>query len=118
MISINNKAVEDSYRTSQTASVYDLFNKDPFLLPLLYRGAMLLGGPHTHVETIFVTRYEEGEYYKGHEDFYEGFHGDRLYTILIYLNDVAPGLGGQTVFERLNLAVTPKLGRAVCWTPV
>jgi len=115
-IVIDNKPVKDSYRTSQTAMVFDPFHKDPSLLPLLYRGAMLLGVPHSHVETIFVTRYRSGEYYKAHEDFFAGFHGDRLYTILIYLNDLRDDQGGETVFEKLNLAVRPKLGRAVAWT--
>jgi Rps23 Pro-64 3,4-dihydroxylase Tpa1-like proline 4-hydroxylase len=86
------------------------------LLPLLYRGAMLLGIPYTHVETVFVTRYLSGEYYKKHEDFFPGFQGDRLYTVLIYLNDLNPEQGGGTTFEKLRLAATPKCGRAISWT--
>ena len=115
-ITINNKAIKDDYRTSQTAMVFDPHNKDPKVLPILYRAGMLLGLPFTNIETVFVTRYLEGEYYKAHEDFYEGFDGDRLYTVLIYLNDMEPDQGGGTVFERLNIGVKPKLGRAVIWT--
>ena len=96
--------------------VFDPFNKDPALLPLLYRAGMLLGLPFTNVETVYVTRYREGEYYKAHNDFYEGFDGDRLYTTLIYLNDLEPDQGGGTVFDQLNIGVKPKLGRAVIWT--
>jgi prolyl 4-hydroxylase len=115
-ITIDNKQIKDDYRTSKTAVVFDPNNQDPAVLPLLYRAGMLLGLPHTHVETVFVTRYESGEYYKAHEDFYEGFDGDRLYTVLIYLNDLTEEQGGGTVFERLNIGVRPKLGRAVMWT--
>ncbi len=115
-IVIGNKSVSDAYRTSSTASVYGELRKDKALLPLLYRGAMLLGVPYTHVETVFVTRYSGGEYYKKHEDFFPGFQGDRLYTILIYLNDLEPEQGGGTTFEKLRLAATPKLGRAISWT--
>jgi len=115
-IVIGNESVEDAYRTSSTASVHGPGRTDPQLLPLLYRGAMLLGVPHTHVETVFVTRYSAGEYYKAHEDFFPGFHGDRLYTVLIYLNDLTPEQGGGTTFEKLNIGVSPKLGRAVSWT--
>ena len=115
-IVIGNESVEDTYRTSSTASVHGPGRQDPELLPLLYRGSMLLGVPHTHVETVFVTRYSAGEYYKAHEDFFPGFHGDRLYTVLIYLNDLTPAQGGGTTFDKLNIGVSPKLGRAVSWT--
>ena len=114
-ITINNKQIKDDYRTSKTAIVFGPIDQDPAILPLLYRAGMLLGLPHTHVETVFVTRYQGGEYYKAHEDYYEGFDGDRLYTILIYLNDLTEEQGGGTVFEQLNVGVRPKLGRAVIW---
>lgn len=115
-ITINNKRIRDDYRRSQTAMVFDPYNKDPAILPLLYRAGMLLGLPHGNVETVFVTRYQEGEYYKAHQDFYPGFDGDRLYTVLIYLNDLRDDQGGGTVFEKLNIGVKPRLGRAVIWT--
>ncbi len=114
-ITINNQQIKDNYRTSQTATVYDPYNKDAAVLPLLYRAGMLLGLPYSNVETVYVTRYREGEYYKAHEDFYEGFDGDRLYTVLIYLNDMEAAQGGGTVFEKLNIGVSPKCGRAVVW---
>jgi hypothetical protein len=115
-ITINNKKIVDDYRTSQTAMVFDPSNRDPKVVPILIRAAMLFGLPYSNIETVFVTRYLEGEYYKAHEDFYEGFDGDRLYTVLIYLNALEPTQGGGTVFEKLNLGVKPKLGRAVIWT--
>ncbi len=116
LITIDKKQVKDGYRTSKTAVMFDPSNQDPTVLPFLYRAGMLLGLPHTHVETVLATRYASGEYYKAHEDFYPGFDGDRLYTVLIYLNDLTEQQGGGTVFEKLNLGVTPKLGRAVIWT--
>jgi prolyl 4-hydroxylase len=115
-ITINDRQVQDDYRTSQTASVFDPYNKDAKVLPLLFRAGMLLGLPFTNCETVFVTRYQEGEYYKAHQDFYPGFDGDRLYTVLIYLNDLNEDQGGGTVFEQLNIGVKPRLGRAVIWT--
>ncbi|MGI9290904.1 MAG: prolyl hydroxylase family protein [Gammaproteobacteria bacterium] len=115
-ITIGNRRIKDDYRTSQTALVFDPINKDPQVLPLLYRASMLLGVAHTNVESVYVTRYQEGEYYKAHQDFYKGFDGDRLYTVLIYLNDLDDNQGGGTVFEKLNIGVKPRLGRAVIWT--
>lgn len=115
-ITINNRQIKDAYRTSRTAVVYGSNDADLLIIPLLIRAGMLLGLPPNHVETVFVTRYGEGEYYKAHEDFYSGFDGDRLYTVLIYLNDLDESQGGGTVFEQLNVGVSPKLGRAVIWT--
>ncbi len=115
-ITIDDKAIKDDYRTSQTAMVFDPFNKDSAILPLLYRAGMLLGLPASHAETVYVTRYRENEYYKAHQDFFPGFDGDRLYTVLIYLNNLDETAGGGTVFEKLNVGVRPKLGRAVIWT--
>lgn len=115
-ITIDNKQVQDAYRTSQTATVFDPTVQTPVVVPLLYRAAMLLGVPPTHAENVFVTRYQEGEYYKAHEDYGDNFDGDRLYTVLIYLNDLADDQGGGTVFTDLNVGVKPRLGRAVIWT--
>ncbi len=115
-IAVNNEAVLEDGRSSSTTSVYTEASKDPALLPLLFRGAMICGVPYTHVETVFVTRYSSKEYYKSHEEFFSGFQGDRLYTVLIYLNDMEPEEGGSTTFEKLRLGVTPKCGRAVSWT--
>lgn len=115
-ITIGNRRFKDSYRTSQTAIVLDPSYMDPAIIVLVRRAAMLLSLPASHVESVYVTRYRGGEYYKAHQDAYPGFDGDRLYTALIYLNDLAEESGGGTVFEKLNVGVRPKCGRAVIWT--
>ena len=115
-ITINDQQIKDPYRRSQTAIVLDPYNKDPAVLKIVFRAAMLLGLPVDHVESVYVTRYRAGEYYKAHHDAYEGFDGDRYYTTLIYLNDLSEEQGGGTLFERLNIGVRPKCGRAVIWT--
>ncbi|MEE4184534.1 MAG: 2OG-Fe(II) oxygenase, partial [Gammaproteobacteria bacterium] len=115
-ITIDGRQVTDDYRRSHTAVVYDQFVQHREALPLLYRAGMLLGLPPENAETVFVTRYQAGDYYKVHEDYAAGFEGDRLYTVLIYLNDLRSEQGGATVFEQLNIAVQPRCGRAVIWT--
>jgi len=115
-ITIGKNQVKDPYRKSQTAIIFDPYNKDPAVLRVIQRAAMLLGIPADHVESVYVTRYRSGEYYKVHHDAYEGFDGDRLYTTLIYLNNMKEEEGGGTVFEKLNVGVRPKCGRAVMWT--
>ena len=53
-------------------------------------------------------RYEAGQYYKPHHDFYNAcetwMEGNRHFTFLVYLNRVEGG-GGQTGFPQLNLTV-------------
>lgn len=115
-ITVGNKRIKDDYRTSQTAIVLNLYHLDPTVITIVRRAAMLLSLPASHVESVYVTRYRGGEYYKAHQDAYPGFDGDRLYTTLIYLNDLEENAGGGTVFEKLNIGVRPKCGRAVIWT--
>lgn len=104
-------------RTSSHAIVFHRDYQDPGMLPLIARGAALAGVPMDHAEQIYVTRYQAGEFYRGHFDMSPDFlSSDRLCTILVYLNDLEDGQGGETFFRDLNVAVKPKLGRAVIWT--
>jgi len=115
-ITINGRQVADDYRRSQTAIVYDSFLRHPAVVPLLLRAGMLLGLPGEHAEAVFVTRYAADGYYKPHADFAVGFDGDRLYTVLVYLNDLSADAGGATAFDELNVKVRPRCGRALIWT--
>ena len=114
-ITIEGSASITDYRVSDTASVFDFETKDTELLPFLERGAMLLGLPYANVESVNVTRYREGGYYRGHDDAYPGVYGDRLYTILVFLNTVPEENGGGTMFSKLRIAAQPKACRAISW---
>lgn len=114
---IDGKAILDQGRTSSHAVVFHRFQQDPEILPIIARGAMLVGVPVENAEQIYVTRYNPGELYHGHFDFSQDFMtSHRLCTMLIYLNDLEENQGGATYFRDLNVAIRPKLGRAVCWT--
>ena len=114
---LNNKAVDDSGRTSSHSVAFHRHHQDSRVLPIIARGAMLAGVPMDHAEQIYVSRYSDGEFYHGHYDFSDSFMSDhRLCTTLIYLNDLDEGHGGKTYFKELNVAVRPKAGRAVIWT--
>ena len=65
-----------------------------------------------------VVSYGVGGHYEPHVDYYgeylDEFHrGDRIATLLFYLNDVT--FGGATVFPFLGLAVQPVKGSALFW---
>jgi hypothetical protein len=104
-----------SGRVSDTAIVFGPSCRDPSLIPLMHRAAMLVGLPYTYLESLVVTRYGPGGFYEQHIDHGDNFRVDRLYTVLLYLNTLEPELGGETIFQSLNLATQPRMGRAVSW---
>ena len=73
------------------------------------------------LEPLQVVRYERGQKYEGHHDFFDvcdvedKLHsGRRQVTFLIYLVDMPPGeAGGGTRFPELNLEVAPEQGSAI-----
>ena len=94
-------------------------------MPGIYRRvtALLRDWPVSHMETPQVARYERGQFYEAHFDgsapesrAYRGEEGgQRVATVLIYLNDVPRG--GHTRFNRLGFEVAPRKGCAVVFFP-
>jgi len=74
-------------------------------------------------ETLNITRYDTGDFYRPHTDLllpnvehndnYIGFNevGQRTVSVIIYLNEVESG--GETEFTHLGLKVNPRKGSAV-----
>lgn len=72
-------------------------------------------------EVMQVIRYNEGESTSPHYDFFNpltpngamkiGIYGQRVATVLMYLNDVEEG--GETSFTELNLSTKPCKGDAI-----
>jgi len=110
----NSKKVAHSDRTSSDA-VFSNLRSDPVAVSLAIRAAMLLGVPHTCLESFVITRYGEGEYHKGHVDYSDEYLSNRLFSVLLCLSDLDEGEGGETWFRDLNLLLKPKCGRAACW---
>jgi prolyl 4-hydroxylase len=115
-VQIDGKFVLAEGRNSETALVFGPKRRDPELLPFACRAAALTGLPYTHLEGVYVTRYGEGGRYDEHLDCGSNFKVDRLYTVLLYLNDMELEHGGSTAFPNLNIEVQPRVGRAVSWT--
>ncbi|MGN6327440.1 MAG: 2OG-Fe(II) oxygenase [Rhodanobacter sp.] len=96
-------------------------NADDFIARLDRRLAGLMNCPVENGEGLQVLHYGEGGEYQPHFDYFTPgdpgseaqmvVGGQRVSTLLIYLNDVAQG--GATVFPRLGLRVAPKKGMAV-----
>lgn len=83
------------------------------------RIAGIVGLPLAHAENFQVIRYEPPQEYRPHFDAYDSTTergqrtmengGQRLITVLCYLNDVEAG--GETEFPKLGIKVDPKPGR-------
>jgi prolyl 4-hydroxylase len=96
-------------------------NADDFIARLDRRIAELMNCPVENGEGLQVLHYGEGGEYQPHFDYFSPgdsgseaqmvVGGQRVSTLLIYLNDVAQG--GATVFPTLGLRVLPRKGMAV-----
>lgn len=83
----------------------------------------LTGIKKEYAESIQGQRYDPGEYYKAHYDWFdpecESYEecceggGQRTWTAMIYLNEVEEG--GETDFSYLELTVKPIAGLALIW---
>lgn len=75
--------------------------------------------PSKNYEPFQVLEYVDNQFYKMHHDS-EGRDpkppGNRILTFFLYLSDVEEG--GETKFNKLGIAVKPKLGRALIWPSV
>lgn len=102
-------------RTSKGMSFH--FNENEFITAIEQRIAQLTGLPMENGESLQVLNYQVGEEYKLHYDYFPPNQvpakkgGQRVATLLIYLNDVSKG--GETVFPRAGISFVPKKGSAI-----
>ncbi len=95
-------------------------NEDAFIARLDARIAALMHWPLENGEGIQILHYQEGEQYTPHFDYFpasdpgSAVHlargGQRVSTLVIYLNDVEEG--GETIFPDIGLSILPKKGAA------
>jgi prolyl 4-hydroxylase len=66
-----------------------------------------------NLEFVKVLKYNEGEQFKPHHDYFGSkvTDNDRIATVIVYLND--DFTGGDTVFNELGLTVRPNIGSAL-----
>jgi prolyl 4-hydroxylase len=111
-----------SGRTSTNAWCKDGCYDDPTARGVMDRIANITGTPEMNSEYLQLLRYEAGQFYQIHNDYIPYLRqrpaGVRILTFYFYLNDMEEKDGGGTQFPKLNLAVTPKKGRAVLWPSV
>jgi prolyl 4-hydroxylase len=95
--------------------------ENPLVARIDRRVSRLMNLPLENGEGLQILRYRSGAQSVPHFDFLMPTNaanvaslersGQRVSTLVIYLNDVAQG--GETVFPEIGLAVTPRKGSAV-----
>lgn len=117
----NDTSVTSTYRTSKTADLH--YFASPYLNYIDNKIADFMGLYHFLGETLQTQKYNPGQYYKEHCDYffpltkefktYTEWMGQRTWTFMVYLNDVEEG--GETYFKHLKLRIKPEQGKAVFW---
>jgi prolyl 4-hydroxylase len=115
-----NSRGELDYRTSETC---DLDGRHPTVALLEAKLTQISGIPATYGEGLQGQRYEVGQEFKAHTDYFEPDHSDydiyckdfgqRTWTFMIYLNDVEAG--GATRFKVIDKIFQPEQGRLLAW---
>ena len=117
---------EESALRTNTRAIVD-HRRDGWLNGLCLKVSVALRLPAANAEPLNVLNYQPGEKFEPHSDGFDlyasgaeaeiGRGGQRLFTSIIYLNDVADG--GDTVFPSLDLRIAPRKGRLLlfsnCW---
>ena len=108
------------FRTSETC---DLDAAQPAVQDLEARLFALNSIDPAYGEPVQGQRYETGQEFKAHTDYFEpagqdftrycSVSGQRTWTFMIYLNDVEAG--GATRFKVVDKLVRPETGKLLCW---
>ena len=109
-----------AFRTSETC---DLRLDDPAVIEVNRRIGEFTGLDLSHGEPMQGQRYEVGQEFKAHTDFFEptgvdfarfcSVAGQRTWTVMFYLNDVEAG--GATRFKAIDKLIQPETGKLLAW---
>jgi prolyl 4-hydroxylase len=110
---------QSAFRTSRTC---DLTGGEPEVRALDEKICGAMGIDPALAEPSQGQLYDVTQEFKAHPDYFEPYElernstptlGQRTWTFMIYLNDVASG--GETAFVNVGLTIPPKAGTAVLW---
>jgi prolyl 4-hydroxylase len=114
-------SVDAAFRTSTSADLCYL--QSPVATAIDEKICRTLGIRAEYSEGIQAQRYDVGQQFKAHCDFFmpgtnaysrfAGLRGNRTWTFMVYLNDGMEG--GATRFHNIDYAVQPRTGTALLW---
>ncbi len=112
-------------RTSRSAFLDTV--SSPVINSIKQRAARFVHADINSIENLQIVHYKDKQRYDPHYDYFDrslatakeviGKRGQRSATFLVYLNDVKPNNGGETLFPKVagGLKITPKKYMAVFW---
>lgn len=118
---LTNITEDKEYRTSSTYCL--LLDKNDIYKTLDDKINRLMGIDSKLGEVAQVQKYDVGEQFKAHTDYFENVDynknhlsrgGQRTWTFMVYLNDVEEG--GETNFPKLEIEFKPTKGMALIWS--
>jgi 2OG-Fe(II) oxygenase superfamily len=123
------RVVSDSTaRTSVALALNEKVDVE-FIQPLVHRACAAVSGVHEAFpwfqwEAPVVTKYDPGAVFAVHGDAsptlgseWSDKGGQRVATVICYLNTLEHGQGGETRFDKLQIAVAPQAGTALVFFP-
>jgi len=113
MMSYTNNTLVPFLSDRRTSTSYVIPRKEPHSISLRSKIADLLQVDIENTENVQITRYKKGQQLKLHHDFIVDAPNQRVYSVIIYLNDLQEDDGGKTVFPMCKMSITPKTGHAI-----
>ena len=112
---VNSTTGSSEIHPARTSSTFFLPDKDAIVRSIKHKVSDFLNVPYNHIEGLQLLRYQKGERYTYHHDYFKGenIKNQRVHTIIVYLNDLDISDGGATSFFHHSLKVQPKQGTAV-----
>ena len=114
---------DDAFRTSSTC---DLDHQNPLVVTVNNRLHELVGIPLEYGEPLQGQRYDVGEEFKAHTDYFDpdgadwetycAIPGQRSWTLMVYLNE--PAAGGATRFLSTGKMHQPETGKLLAWNNI
>ena len=129
LVAVANELAKNVATSSRTSSSVSFNRKEDFdfIRPFMKRTYEVTGHKWYNFEAPVITRYRAGESFGMHNDAspskgseWSENGGQRVITIITYLNDVPDGAGGGTRFDRLNTSrveVKPRVGKSLIFYP-
>lgn len=122
---VDNKTGASVLHENRTSSgAFFKRGETPLVAAIEQRMSARTGIPIEHGEGLQILRYEVGQQYKPHNDYFapdkpgSASHltngGQRVSTLLVYLN--TPELGGATCFPDVNVEIAARQGRALVFS--
>ena len=116
LYSSNNNFIDQKSRSS--TNFYFNRSENDLIRKIENKVCDLLNIKLDQIEPLQIAKYEKGQEYKYHYDYFDQTDNQRQYSIIIYLNDLDEQDGGATHFPLYKFKFYPYKGRAIQWNNI